>query len=843
MEYDQIKELFKSQPNSGNKNYAEIINAILKRKFFIIISFIIIIAAGYVYLKTATPIYESTVLIKMRGGNDKQNNYRDDNNSLVAFQSQDDITTEMALITTRNVLDKVVSKLNLNLFINKIVTPDGKTDEIESSLLEYNKSLSSPENSQMPQILNFSVISLESSYRMVLKNDNSGRFILYKIEDKVSTPVASFPVSNPIDITTSDFKLTVYWPKLQTGSELYFTVYDNADMADLLTSRIKVSQQENTSLINISVRDKNPQMAQILANTLVNNFMESRTAQQRQSIQGSYASIDSQLTETSKKLKDAENTLSNYQSQTGITNLDKNSTDIVDFLSSLEREKVNNDLILSQYQEKENQLTKVYDKKGYFDQSYLSPSENNAGGGDNAFSSLMTQLSALEVKRIELLQKETESHPDIISIDNQIAQIKKQLSSYNQNTLTAYRIIINSLLEKKKNLENLIAQYQGKIQGLPGKETKLAGLMRDKDVYSKVFNLLLDKREELRVKEFAQFQDIVVVDRAVLPDTPISPKRNLIAVLCLFLWGGLVLAYVFIGVSREKKLFKLDEIEEELQLPMLAIIPKFSKKLLKQIKKSDTLEKRFSILTSDNAGIKESFKVLQTRLMLASTNKSKLLMFTSCEEHSGKTTIVANLALSLVASGKKVLIIDADLKRCTLSDMFNIPRDLPGLSTFLKRELKTPPIMSLPNFTDKSSKEKLLSILPAGGVTEESSDLFQSNLTISLINALQSSTFDYILIDTPPVTRVIDSVILGTLVNNAVMIVRYNYSIRESVYSGVKELLKEKVSIVGVVANACDIEKSSYKHKYGYGYGYKYAYEPDDYSKKKKKGINQIAAM
>jgi tyrosine-protein kinase Etk/Wzc len=832
MDYDQIKELIKTQNNSRTLDLTGITRTISKRKIFIILSFILVFSLGYLYLKTAAHIYESTVLLKKEG--DKNNTDRDDPYlRLISLRSQDDITTEMALIKTKSVLDKVVKKLNLNLFIEKIVSPEGKTEEINRPISEYNL-LYNIKNSVMPQILSFKVDSLDNSINFVLTKDKSGSFLLYKNEDNRYTIVGLFPDNNPIEINSTDFKISIYWPDAQKGSKLFFTVYNDATAFGQLSGDINVSQKEETNLLQISVKNKNPEIAQLIANTLIEKFKETRTEQQRQLIHESYASIDTQLNESSQKLKDAENKLSDYQSSTGISNLDKNSNDLVTSLSNLEAEKIQNDLKLGEYLEKENQLLKVSEKKGYFDESYLSPSETYTGGG-NAFSSVQNQLSALEVKRIELLQKETESHPDVVSIDNQIAQLKKQLSSYNQNTLTAYRVIINSLQGKKKSLEDLIRQYQAKVQGLPGKETKIVGLMRDKDVYGKVFNLLLDKREELRVKEIAQFQDITVVDPATLPIFPVSPNKYLIAVICFFLWGGITLIYIFIGIKRESRLIQLDQIEKDLKLSILSIIPKYSAKIKKKLNNAKSLEDRFTVLSADNVGIIESYKVLQTKLNFELENKSKIIMFTSCEEHSGKTTIISNLALSLINADKKILIIDADLKRCTLSDMFDIPRNSPGLTSFLERDLPNIPIKNLANVFGRSMKEKYLNILPAGDVSENSSELLQSVKFLDLIKTLKSSFYDYILVDTPPITRVIDSLILGRIINNVILIVRDNFSHKESIEEGIKEFNNEKINIIGVIANGFEIEKSSFKHKYGYGYGYKYAYEPNNFNKKSRK--------
>jgi capsular exopolysaccharide synthesis family protein len=781
------------------------------------------------------------VLLKKEGDN-KNNSERDDPYlRLISLRSQDDITTEMALIKTKSVLDKVIKKLNLDLYIDKIVFPDGKTEEISRSLPEYNL-LDNTKNSSMPQILSFQVDSLENSVNLILTKDNSSRFLLYKTDDNRNTIIGLFPDNNPIEIKTANINISIYWPDVPKGSKLFFTIYNNASAFAQISNNITVSQKEETNLLQISVKNKNPEIAQLIAKTLINKFKDTRTEQQRQLIHESYASIDTQLNETSQKLKDAENKLSDYQASTGISNVDKNSSDLVSFLSNLEADKIQNDLKLGELLEKENQLLKVSEKKGYFDESYLAPNESNVGVG-NAFASVQNQLSTLEVKRIELLQKETESHPDIVSINNQIVQLKRQLSNYNQNTLTAYRVTINSLQGKKKSLENLINQYQAKVQGLPGKETKIIGLMRDKDVYGKVFNLLLDKREELRVKEIAQFQDITVVDPATLPIFPVSPNRIITGVLCMFIWGGIVLAFIIIWIKNDRKFLQLDQIEKNLKLSILSIIPKYSAKMRKKLDNAKSLEDRFAVLSADNIGIIESFKVLQTKLNFELENKSKMIMLTSCEEHSGKTTIISNLALSLINADKKVLIIDADLKRCTLSDMFDIPRNSPGLSSFLERDLPNIPIKNLSNVFGRSIKEKYLNILPAGDVSENSSELLQSAKFLELIKALKSSFYDYVLIDTPPITRVIDTLILGRIINNVILIVRDNLSFLESVEEGLKELKNEKINIIGVIANGFEIEKTSFKHKYGYGYGYKYVYEPNKFNKQNKKNNKKTISI
>ncbi len=841
MNYDQLNELLKSQSVASKRNFDALLHAVNKRKYFIIISFALIFISGYIYMRYTPPTYESTVLLKKEEV--KAETYRDDPyRRFIAIQSQDDISTDIFLVTTKNVLDKVVNSLEMDFKIDKIISPSDEIEKIEKLLPAYNLWMdnNNVSNNKYPMILSAKVDSLPTTTSFFIKYVNKGQFDLYKTNEKINTFIGSFQTSALTEINTSNFQMNFYWPNVQIGTKLYFTVYNGLGSYNVLRQKISVSQKETTNLIEISVKDASPKTAQLIARTLVTKFNEARTEQQRENIQSSYVLIDTQLNEISKKLRGAEDNLSSYQSRNGITKIDRSSDEIVRFLSNLEAEKINTDLKLSEYEEKQSQMSSEYVNKGYFDQTYLSPNQTDQAA--SPFASLLKQLSDLEVKKIELLQKETESHPDIVNINNQIEKTKNQLSSYNQNTLTAFNIIINTLKGKKSKLDNLINQYQYKVQNQPRKETILAGLTRDKDVYEKVFNLLLDKREELRVKEISQLQDIVVVDNPTLPMVPVSPNRYLTGVACLFIWASLVIVYLFVGEYRERKFLKLDEIESNLKLPLLSIIPAYSKKFKKNLDKSKELVDRFAVLSNDEHGINESYKVLRTWLTFCATEEKKIIMITSCEEHSGKSSIVANLALSLISIDKKVLMIDADLKRCTLSDMFNISRNLPGLNAFLKGEQNKPPIINLYNIFGKSPNERFLSFLPAGDVNEQSSNILQSSKTIELINALKASSYDYVLIDTPPITRVVDAIILSKLINNVLLVVRYNYSLRESVNWGIEELNKDKINILGIVANACDVKRSTFKHKYGYGYSYKYAYEPDK-SKKKNKKIKNIAAI
>jgi len=314
--------------------------------------------------------------------------------------------------------------------------------------------------------------------------------------------------------------------------------------------------------------------------------------------------------------------------------------------------------------------------------------------------------------------------------------------------------------------------------------------------------------------ELSKLQDIVVVDEAREPIDPVLPKKgfNLAAG---FIFGILIgFIGIFIAEMKNKKLVSLDDIENDFHLPIFAIIPHYSKELGKNISNSLSYEGRLVTLMNDQEGFKETFRVLRTKLATVFENRNKIIMFTSCEENTGKTTVVANLGVSLAQNRKRVLLIDFDLRKGSLSRLFDINENSPGLISYLKGKVPQPYIYN--------KGVQTLDILPSGGITENSSDLLGSEQIEELFALVKSSSYDFILIDTPPVTRVVDTLVLGKSVHDAVLIIRPDHTFKDSVAWGLQEMEHENINIAGTVINAGDIQKSVFRYRYGYGYGYSY---------------------
>ncbi len=829
-----------SKNNKKEKSLLEILNILYQGRIKIISSVIIFLILAFLYNLLSTPVFESTALLKKEVADNRGN--KDELYEIVKLQTSDLLETEMELIKTNEVLGRVINELKLYIGLNEIIDPNGNSHKLNNVFTDFPDSgnnYAKEISFDLPIFKNFQLINENIELELFIKKIGEKHFELWNAkENNLITSLSASPDSDldtlkkysntdSLDLTKplkdknwvtakTDFaRFEFSWDSAPLGSKIVFSIKNYRKFILNFSKGINVSRVGHTDVFALSVQSSSPIASKIIADHIINNFREVRMEQQKQTVRYSFHFVDEQLTEVQKKLLNAESNLSNFKGSGQIMSIDQNTQELLNYQSTLEAERLQTDLLLANYKDKAEAMRKQLESSGYFDQTFLEPSGESAGA--SPFSTLMARLSDLEMKRLELLQTRTEKHPDVIALDEQIRSVKERLGGYNQNTLTAYKIIINTLENKLRKIDNLMAGYDVKMKKLPAQETQMARLVREKDVYEKIFKLLLDKREEMRVAELSQLQDIIIVDQPYIPIKPIQPKKTLNMLIGLFLGGFIGIVSVFLVQIMKSRYIDLDYLEDELGMPILALIPNFDKSILSRMKKSNDLKDKFVTLTADKTGISESYRLLNTKLSHLDF-KDKTLLVTSCEENTGKTTIVANLAITMALNNKNILIIDCDLRKGELSKLFNVFHNSPGLIDFLEKG-------GSPAVYNKLLKN--IFIIPSGGIRENSSTLLSSERMKSIFEKINTSAYDYVILDTPPVTRVVDTLVLGQYVKNALLIVRPDTSIKEAVIGGIQDLRNAKIKILGVIANATEIQ-NSYRYRYSYGYGYGYGNSQKD---------------
>ncbi len=802
--------------NQHNTNYkkkgeislTDIFNIIIRRKAILIgtIIFALVLALLYNYLKT--PVYEATTLLKKEQV--QRNAFSTELSNLLLMQPQEEIETDMELVTTRRVLYKVIDNLYLNIFIKKLVIPDDKTINLQKSYLDA-ATIENDEDSTaacLPVFKNLKTQFIKKKIAYVLRKIDGG---LYELENLDTKTIYRSDSSGKIN--SPEISFTVDWPKAKWGCEFYFDLESYNKVIKDLEDRISVNKRIKTNLFEISAKANTPLGAKILANTIATSYTNTKIEQQKENIRHSFKFVDNQLQEISKKLEEAQKHLTDFKAKNKILSIDESSKKLIEFLSNLESEKLKTEIDLAAYENKINDMQKEMKAKGYIDQTYLTP--NAFQPSDSPFSRLLSQLSDLELRKIQLLQKRTENHPDVITLTNQINSIRKSLTNFNDNTLTAYYIIIDALKTKKQKIENLISEYMTKIEALPGQENQLANLMRQKNVYAKMFTLLLDKREEMRMAELSKLQDIIILDYAVEPLKPILPNKKLNLLAALLFGFVLGMFALFIYEFNDKKISDVYEIEKDFNYPILSVIPPYTKEIIEQVKNSGSIAKRFVTLIEGAFSYKEAFRILETKSTnCMNASGSKYIMITSPEENSGKTSTAANLALTMARSEKKVLLVDCDIRKPKIAELFGMEKYAPGLINFLQGETEKPNIYKPIKITGHESILRNIDILPSGTFSDISGEIFGSERMKELLDEL--NYYDVIIFDTPPITRIADALSLGKFVKTALLVVRPGVTYKEGVNWAASELKAANIKLCGLVVNDSKVKRSIPKYQYGY---------------------------
>jgi tyrosine-protein kinase Etk/Wzc len=408
-------------------------------------------------------------------------------------------------------------------------------------------------------------------------------------------------------------------------------------------------------------------------------------------------------------------------------------------------------------------------------------------------TNLETEISALGIERAELLQKLTDSHPVIQGIDEKLQRLQEQME-----------------------------RLEGQLKTVPEKELESVKLSRDVKVASELYMLLLNKSQELKVTKAGTLGNVRIVDEAVVGSQPIKPKRGRIVLLSLLL--GLIFGVV-IAVLR-KALNKAIEdpsvVEKQLGIPVYAEIPfsEYQEKMIRENRKrSDRSGLELLAHTKPDDQVIESLRSLRTSLQFALMEaENNLVTISGPAPEVGKSFVSANFAYLMATSGKKILLIDADMRKGHLAAYFKVAKN-PGISEALSGE------SAFEAAVHRGALHENLDFLATGVYPPNPSELLMSEAFKGLLASV-SKQYDLVIIDTPPVLAVTDAAIVGQYASTNFMLLRSGRHHLREIQTAFRRFEQNGVPIKGAIFNGVELSKGRYGGKYGYGYKY-YAYQYD----------------
>jgi tyrosine-protein kinase Etk/Wzc len=401
---------------------------------------------------------------------------------------------------------------------------------------------------------------------------------------------------------------------------------------------------------------------------------------------------------------------------------------------------------------------------------------------------LQTQITLLQQKRDELRQKFTESHPSVVAIDKQIARLQGQMNSNDK-----------------------------KIEVLPETQQVILRLARDVQVSTELYTALLNNTQTLRVSKAGTVGNVRIIDYAVLPTEPIKPKKALIVAVSLILGLILGVALAFIRKSLHRGVEDPDLIERQLNIPVYATIPHSAQqlKINTKLKKNPQSNEPCILALENNDDLAiESLRSLRTTLHFAFLEaRNNIVMITGPSPGVGKSFVSINLAAVLADAGKKILLIDGDLRKGLINKTLGVSREQ-GLSEFISNTITLDEAIhkiSIANFD----------FIATGSIPPNPSELLLHERFGNFLENI-SKHYDHVIIDSPPILAVTDAAIIGRMASATLMVIRAGQHPLRELEQSTKRLLQAGVDIKGIVFNDVTMTSS----RYGYGkYVYQYSYE------------------
>ncbi len=755
---------------------------ILKKYWvWIPISIVVSIICGYYYLKYSKPLYSASSLIKLEIQKEASNIGLA---TTVSTIQSDNLVGEIELIKSPLVANEVLNILDLNISYyavgNILTTEIYKTSPFKVEIL------SDPKYTIFDK--DFMVVFIDNyQFRFFEKDAPEDEAKIYKVGDVIHIGNFRFAVRwNSEDATTEQ-------------KEYFFRINSQGSLVSYLLNNLTV-EASNTEARTIAITfvDHNLKKTIDIVNAYDTIYLKQSIEKKQQSQQQTLMFIESQIDKTAQKLEEYEKNIENFIRNTGSISPAAEFNAISAELVDLEKSRANI-----------TKSTKSYDEILKFIQSDASKDnivplvfglENKeVADGINTLNNLYKQreLARISMKEVTVPFRK---------IELEISIVKSQLLSF----ITENKKFI---AEQVAILDKKINELKTDFSTLPNKDTEYKRLNRFNDLYEKFYLSLIEKQIEYQISKAGTVPEFTILSDAKASLTPISP--NVQRIWILFLLGGIVpvLAFIFIKYLLMNVIYSQKQIENKLLAPILGSIPTYKKKMA-----ASTLV----VDKNPKSSISESLRSIRTNSDFMLPKKTKQIIgVTSTISGEGKTFFAINYAAILALTGKKVVILDLDMRKPKIHVGFNVDNTI-GMSSILSG-------MSTWRDAIKKSPLSNLDIIPAGPIPPNPNELLLKKDFDDLIDSLFLE-YDYIMADNPPIGLVTDANNVFKKCDLSIYVVRSGYT-KQHVISSINGLYKSKnYTNLSVIINDVN-SHNTYGNKYGYGYGYGYYEDEKDHRK------------
>ncbi|MBW2029128.1 MAG: polysaccharide biosynthesis tyrosine autokinase [Deltaproteobacteria bacterium] len=627
----------------------------------------------------------------------------------------------------------------------------------------------------------------------------------------------------------------------RTKESAVFPIIEN------LQSKVQVTREKYSSILNIKVTDSSPVFTQKLANTIGLAYKEVLAEQQMRRTRETIKYIEEQLREVRTKLKEAEDEFNRFGQENELISIDLQSEDLLARAKGIKEE-------LKSLQEDKMELEGIAGRlESFIKDPSVSDHDFYSEKGGNRYKSANDTLVGLLIKKETLLEDYTQRHPEVVAINRSIIESARKM-------LFILKLQMNKMESRMGDLRDELEQVNRKTKVLMDKKLEFNRLKRRVDLYHNMTVLLEKKNQEAMIRRADRPEVVNIIKPALLPTRPINPpKRGMVGATGTLIGIIIGLVAAFIVETFDTSLGAIEDVEETLGVQVLGVIPQANVRDIREGLREKygkglndhALKESVNLVTHllPKSMMAESFRGLRTNIQFKDADqKIRTLAVTSSTHEEGKTLVAINLAMTMAQAGIKTLLIGCDLRKPTVAKALGIEmavgvtdillgnyqwRDtVKGFTDIIMGKMNVDEVMMTPGLDN-------LHVITAGGVSPNPAELIESKRLDQFLEEVKDE-YDIVVIDSTPILSTADAAILGRKVDAVLLVYRVGSVSRALLRRSTSQLKQIRCNVIGVVLNSMRPEVSPDFQDFKY-YSYYSVYGEDDQTlPRHRKGLSKF---
>lgn len=775
----------KKEEEESSLNLEQLWKIVVLYWYWIVLSAVVAVGCAFIYLRYTRPVYSSNMKILVKDEDSRSRMYRGGQmalESMGVISNSNGFDNELEILASSNISGRVVKALKLYV-----------SYELEGCIRKQELYKNNPYIVDMPEQ---QLQELESVIALRVSRRGSG----LHIEGKLYVPKAKEPMLFERDVKSlpGSFSTPVGTITLQrnpgvkvTKRDMFATIMPLDIAAKAYGARLTASATSKTTTVaELTFLDTQKDRAIDYLSELFKSYNEDANEDKNEVAIKTEEFLKNRIDAIRSELDETENSLESFKKKNELINLTNDATNALTKSTEYQKEQV----------ELETQLNLVNALLDYMDdpRNALSVIPSNLGLKDADMSKMLDKYNDYVLQRNRLLKSASEDNPFVKRITAQLEEMWPSIR-------LSLKTVRDDIMTQKRSADSQYRLFSQRVTDVPTQEHNLNNITRQQEIKSELYLMLLQKREENYISLASTAAKARVIDAPQFVGK-VSPKGKII------LLGALALGLVFpvgliylLGILRYK-IEGREDVERLTKIPVLADIPLAAK--------SFDSEHKLTVRENSNDMMEEAFRGLRTNLRFILTDTERVIACTSCIPGEGKTFVSANLAMSLALLGKRVVIVGLDIRKPRLVKLFGLPAGRRGITTFLSSTDNSYDLLEQQIIHGVANPN--LDVLPAGVIPPNPGELISCQQLDQAIEMLKQH-YDYVLIDTPPVGLVSDTLSIARVADMTLVVARADYSPRSN-FKLINEFKQEnKMPKISIVLNGVDLKKRKYSYYYGYG--------------------------